>query len=186
MTTIASQITSVTVVYSNVYSDADQRKHQSSASLAFVWGIHPAQRASYAENVSIWWRHHVPQDFAKRTVFFILGRSVNCMWVIYVTFISDISTVIIPNSKGPRIDIDLTLTRRESIGSMPYRIDAIWVTASYICKKMVTRCGLITKLCLTYCPLYILVILTCGTWIEHIAALVANYGISNTTVLEIP
>ena len=40
MTTIASQITSLTVVYSTVYSDADQRKHQSSTSLAFVWGIH--------------------------------------------------------------------------------------------------------------------------------------------------
>ena len=40
MGTIASQITSLTVVYSIVYSDADQRKHQSSASLAFVWGIH--------------------------------------------------------------------------------------------------------------------------------------------------
>ena len=40
MTTIASQITSLTVVYSTVYSDADQRKHQSSASLAIVWGIH--------------------------------------------------------------------------------------------------------------------------------------------------
>ena len=40
MTTIASQITSLTVVYSSVYSDADQRKHQSSASLAFVRGIH--------------------------------------------------------------------------------------------------------------------------------------------------
>ena len=40
MTTIASQITSLTSVYSTVYSEADQRKHQSSASLAFVWGIH--------------------------------------------------------------------------------------------------------------------------------------------------
>ena len=40
MTTMASQITSLTVVYSTVYSDADQSKHQSSASLAFVWGIH--------------------------------------------------------------------------------------------------------------------------------------------------
>ena len=37
---IASQITSLTIVYSTVYSDADQRKHQSSASLAFVRGIH--------------------------------------------------------------------------------------------------------------------------------------------------
>ena len=40
MTTMASQITSLTVVYSTVYSDADQRKHQSSASLAFVRGNH--------------------------------------------------------------------------------------------------------------------------------------------------
>ena len=40
MTTMASQITSFTIVYSTVYSDADQRKHQSSAPLAFVWGIH--------------------------------------------------------------------------------------------------------------------------------------------------
>ena len=38
MSTIASQITSLTIVYSTVYSDADQRRHQSSASLAFVWG----------------------------------------------------------------------------------------------------------------------------------------------------
>ena len=64
MTTMASQITSLTVVYSIVYSGADQRKHQSSASLAFVRGIHrtgefPAQRANNAENLSIWWRHHV-------------------------------------------------------------------------------------------------------------------------------
>ena len=37
---LASQITSLTIVYSTFYSDADQRKHQSSASLAFVRGIH--------------------------------------------------------------------------------------------------------------------------------------------------
>ena len=40
MGAITSQITSLTTVYSTVYSDADQRKHQSSASLVFVWGIH--------------------------------------------------------------------------------------------------------------------------------------------------
>ena len=40
MSTMASQITSLTIVYSTVYSGADQRKHQSSASLAFVRGIH--------------------------------------------------------------------------------------------------------------------------------------------------
>ena len=82
MGAIASQITSLTLVYSTVYSGTDQRIHQSSASLAFVRGIHrgpktsklrvngicegnspatgefPAQKASNAENVSIWWRHH--------------------------------------------------------------------------------------------------------------------------------
>ena len=40
MGTITSQITSLNIVYSTVYSVADQRKHQRSASQAFVWGIH--------------------------------------------------------------------------------------------------------------------------------------------------
>ena len=40
MGVMASQITSLTIVYSTVYSVADQRKHQSSASLDFVRGIH--------------------------------------------------------------------------------------------------------------------------------------------------
>ena len=40
MGAIASQITIFTMVYSTVYSDTDQRKHQSSASQAFVSGIH--------------------------------------------------------------------------------------------------------------------------------------------------
>ena len=40
MDTVAFQITSLKIVYTAVYSDADQSKHQSSASLAFVWGIH--------------------------------------------------------------------------------------------------------------------------------------------------
>ena len=40
MGAMASQITSPTIVYSTVYSDAGQRKHQSSASLAFVRRIH--------------------------------------------------------------------------------------------------------------------------------------------------
>ena len=40
MSAVASQITSLTIAYSTVDSDADQRKHQSSASLAFVRGIH--------------------------------------------------------------------------------------------------------------------------------------------------
>ena len=40
MSATTSQITSLTIVHSTVYSGADQRKHQSSASLVFVQGIH--------------------------------------------------------------------------------------------------------------------------------------------------
>ena len=63
MKTMTSQITSVSIVYSTVCLGADQRKYQSSVSLACV-GKSPvtgeihAQRASNAKNVSIWWRHH--------------------------------------------------------------------------------------------------------------------------------
>ena len=40
MSAVASQITSLRIVYSAVYSGTDQGKHQSTASLAFVWEIH--------------------------------------------------------------------------------------------------------------------------------------------------
>ena len=66
MGAMASQITSLTIVYSTVYPGTDQRKHQSSASLAFVMGSSPltgefpAQRASNEKNGSIRWRHHEP------------------------------------------------------------------------------------------------------------------------------
>ena len=40
MGVLSSQITSLTIIYSTVHSGADQKKHQSSASLTFVRGIH--------------------------------------------------------------------------------------------------------------------------------------------------
>ena len=40
MGAMASQITSLTIVYSTVYAGTDQRKHQSYASLAFVREVH--------------------------------------------------------------------------------------------------------------------------------------------------
>ena len=55
MSAMASQITSLTIVYSTIYSGTDQRKYQSSASMAFVCGDSPvtgefpAQRSSNAE-----------------------------------------------------------------------------------------------------------------------------------------
>ena len=39
MSSMASQIASLMIVYSSVYSGSDKKKHQSSASLAFVRGI---------------------------------------------------------------------------------------------------------------------------------------------------
>ena len=62
MTTVASQITSLKVVYSTVYSDADQRKRQTPRHWPLCGeftgtGEFPTQRASNAENGSIRWRH---------------------------------------------------------------------------------------------------------------------------------
>ena len=60
---IASQITSLTIVYSTVYSGVDQRKTSKlRVTCLFVGnspgtGEFPAQMASNAENDSIWWRH---------------------------------------------------------------------------------------------------------------------------------
>ena len=74
MSAMASQITSLKIVYSTVYSGTDQRKHQSSASLAFVRGIH-------------WWpvnsgpvtRKMLPlDDVIMYTVFWL---SFNSLWV---------------------------------------------------------------------------------------------------------
>ena len=72
MGTIASQITSLTIVYSTVYSDADQRKHQSSRVTGLCagnspgtgTGEFPAQMASNVENVSFWWRLMKKRDWA--------------------------------------------------------------------------------------------------------------------------
>ena len=63
MNAMAFKISSVSIVGSTVCSGSDQRNQQSSAALAFAEESNgdrwfPSQRASNAENVSIWWRHH--------------------------------------------------------------------------------------------------------------------------------
>ena len=64
MGTMASQITSVTIVYSIVYSGRSKKTSKLRVTGIYagnspVTGEFPAQRASNAENVSIWWGHHV-------------------------------------------------------------------------------------------------------------------------------
>ena len=64
MGTIASQITSLTIVYSTVYSDADPTKTSKLRITGLCvgkstgTGEFPAQMVSNSENVSIWLRHH--------------------------------------------------------------------------------------------------------------------------------
>ena len=69
MSAMASQITSLTIACSSVYSGADQRKHQSSASLAFVWGIHRSPVNS---------PHKGP---VKRKCFLLMTSSLHWSWV---------------------------------------------------------------------------------------------------------
>ena len=63
MTTMASQITSLTIVYST-FIETQIKENTKAPRLCPLCGEFtgpgefPAQRASYAENVSIWWRHH--------------------------------------------------------------------------------------------------------------------------------
>ena len=65
MEPVASQITGVLVVYPTVFIQAETKEKTSKLRVTGpcegkspVIGQFPAQRASNAENVSIWWRHH--------------------------------------------------------------------------------------------------------------------------------
>ena len=67
MSAAASQITGISIIYSILCSGADQIKHQSSASLAFVRGIHrwpvdSPHKEPVTRKISICWRHHVHEN----------------------------------------------------------------------------------------------------------------------------
>ena len=61
MGTLASQITSLTIVYSTVYLGADKKKYPRHWPL---WGAFTVD----TENVSIWWRHHVGKSIIKSMI----------------------------------------------------------------------------------------------------------------------
>ena len=75
---MASQITGLPIVYLTVYSGGDQRKDQSSASLAFVWVIHrwpvnsphkwPVTRKIFPFDESSWVKNIKPTDFHSMTL----------------------------------------------------------------------------------------------------------------------
>ena len=63
MSAMVFQIIGVSIAYSTVCPGADQRKHQNPVTGVCegnspLTGKFPAQRASNAKNVSIWWHHH--------------------------------------------------------------------------------------------------------------------------------
>ena len=86
MGTIASQITSLTIVYSNVYSDAD-KKTPKLRIIGFCMGNSPgagefpAQMTSNAENDSIWWRLHSAGTFCDILLWTMMKSS---LYVIFV------------------------------------------------------------------------------------------------------
>ena len=84
MGAIASQITSLTIVYSTVYSGPDQRNHQSSASLALVRGIYRSPRKwpvmrkmfPFDDIIMGWTRSGVNMDSGNGTV--LSGNKPSC------------------------------------------------------------------------------------------------------------
>ena len=82
---MVSQITSLTIFNSAAYSSADQRKHQSSASLAFVRGIHRwpvnsphkgpvTQKMCPFDDIIMWTLRYILQGYLKQnvTIFFCM------------------------------------------------------------------------------------------------------------------
>ena len=88
----ASQITSLTIVYSTVYSRRRSKKTPKlrvtglCAGISPVTGEFPAQRVSNAENVSIWWRRHV--FFKKPLVVFRRFQNLNKVDLMMVFLLS--------------------------------------------------------------------------------------------------
>ena len=86
MNTMASQITSVSIVCSTVFSGANQRKHQSSLSLAFVRGIHQWQVDSPHKG-PVTWKMFLFHDFSMGITF---GKII--IWKMRIFFCDFIET----------------------------------------------------------------------------------------------
>ena len=151
MSTIASQITSLTIVYSTVYSGADQSKHQSSTSLAFVWGIHrspvnsphkwPVTRKMFpfddvimrsGENVSMSWCQYVGADVDESRVPRTSGGAHRWSWVFVIRQPATGGGVVGIESghPGPRVVTNNKRKRQNSICISPYFFYCVHTTWS--------------------------------------------------------
>ena len=74
MGSMASQITSLSIVYSTVYSRCRSKKISKLCVTGLCWGNSPVtgqlprEMASNVENISIWWRHHVTLEVPRHKV----------------------------------------------------------------------------------------------------------------------
>ena len=96
MTMVASQITSLTVVYSIVYSGADKKTSKVRvtglcAGNSPGTGEFPAQRASNAENGPIWWRHHAMWNRHRRAISTVMPLTPQSKYGPQITFMVYIS-----------------------------------------------------------------------------------------------
>ena len=104
MSAMASQMTSLTIVYSNIHSCTDQRKHQSSASLAFVrgtrrWPVNSPHKGPVTRKKSSHFMtssydlrswdtsivklfYHVPSSIASLVRFKVSTFSINAQWIV--------------------------------------------------------------------------------------------------------
>ena len=118
MGAMASQITSLTFIYSTVYSDTDQRKHQCGASLAFVRGIHrgpvnPPHKWPITRKMFPF--HDVIMDFLLIT----LCNLVNTPCVVHMTLTGLANNFVTHSTSGTRvsesiISIDVLLSSSSS------------------------------------------------------------------------
>ena len=134
MNAISSQITSLTIVYSTVYSDADQRKHQSSVSLAFVWGIHRGPVNS---------PHKWP---VTRKMFPLDDVIMKPVWIFYGIYIYIYMYLLVRYlNKSPN---DLSIRCFPRINFEPWK--HLWIYAAYVyypCVVHIDECDHNTGMC---------------------------------------
>ena len=111
MDAMASQITSLTIVYSTVYSRWRSKKTSKlrvpglCVGNSLVTGDFPAQKASNAKNVYIWWRHHAQWNYCSLALshrYAIISdgnsRSKSSMWIwINVNEVTIYSLILVTN-----------------------------------------------------------------------------------------
>ena len=116
---MASQITSPTIVYSTVYSGADQRKHHSSASLNIVRGIQqwPMNSPHKWPELGIWF-HLMTSSWWKRAVrVLLLSIWYYCMlqinWKLHINVIwkSGVAILVSHNAESASSEIRFSLHR---------------------------------------------------------------------------